>query len=230
MAKLYLEVKNQTLSVRCDIDRIVENSINYLEYEIAFSEDWAQYTTKKIIVTYRGNTYERNIDNNKIPYEALCTPGFSISVLGFYLVGGKIEGRNVTNEVLIKVHPSGKLSGNNATDITPDATWTEEMENRIDILEEISGLSGAKDLVSRVKTNESDIATIQEEISVLPQIKEDILTLETNYTTQEEKLIKVQSISNTNKDNIDKLQEDMLKLEIVTKIEDKILVMQYKNS
>lgn len=122
MAKLYLEVTNQTLKVHSDIDRIIEGSINYLDYElIIHTDDWSPDLTRKIVVAHNKKSWEQNYPTNEaervIPLGAINTPGFSITVVGekIEVVNGepRIVEQIPTNEIVVKVYPSGNLHGDN---------------------------------------------------------------------------------------------------------------------
>lgn len=131
MAKLYLEIKNQTLSVRCDIERIVEKSINYLEYEIIATDDW-EGLAKKVIVTYNNGKDREEHTDGKIKNKVIQAPGFTISVVGYKLKtvpATETEPQKVitslqipTNEVFVKIHSSGPTEGENTSDeeLEPD--------------------------------------------------------------------------------------------------------------
>lgn len=168
MAKLILDIKNQTLTVRCDIDRIVENSVNYLEYEIKPSSDWAGYTTQ-VIVTCQSGTYR--IPGEKIPNYVLLSPGFSIGVIGIISSNGfdndgnpikPIDYRITTNPVFIQVHPSCAMEAIKAPSREELALeWAEAIEESIKELQEIAGLSeSAKGIYKRLEKVEDEVESV----------------------------------------------------------------------
>lgn len=168
MAKLYLDIKNQTLTVRCDIDRIVENSVNYLEYEINTTSDWAGYTAQ-VIVTCQSGTYR--IPGEKIPNYVLLSPGFSIGVIGIISSNGfdndgnpikPIDYRITTNPVFIQVHPSCAMEVIKAPSREELALeWAEAIEESIKELQEIAGLSeSAKGIYKRLEKVEDEVESV----------------------------------------------------------------------
>jgi hypothetical protein len=131
MAKLTLDIKNQTLTVRCDIDRIVENSVNYLEYEINTTSDWNNLS-KVVIVTYNDGKNSEAHSDGKIKNQLIRAPGFLISVVGTGTVKDPNTGEEKTltiptNEVLVKIYPSGRLSGDDNPSEEPEPGFGERM-------------------------------------------------------------------------------------------------------
>ena len=71
MAILTFKVKGQTLTVESKINKIVENSVNYLDYEIIYDDKkWDPPLAKKIVVTYDKKTYEIFGDKIAILFDA----------------------------------------------------------------------------------------------------------------------------------------------------------------
>lgn len=229
MAKLYLEVKNQTLTVRSDIERIVENSINYLEYEVNFkTDDWEKYITKEIIITYDGEIHKRNLLEGKtIPYEVIHAPGFTIHLVGTNIVGEKITDRITTNVVPVQVFPGGKLEGEIPDSELPDAdflTQFKDLQNKVNInTTDIEGLdTRVRDLeenfadIEKLTSLESKISSIEAEISDLDDIRNDV---KDNIHDIEEINTTLLSLDNSIKD-----------LEITAKIKNNILVIDYNKN
>jgi hypothetical protein len=202
MATLTLNIKNQTLSVQCDFDRIVENSINYLNYKIESSSDWAGYTTQ-VIVTCQSGTYR--IPGEKIPNYVLLSPGFSIGVIGIISSDGfdndgnpikPIDCRITTNPVFIQVHPSCAMEAIKAPSREELALeWAEAIEESIKELQEIAGLSeSAKGIYKRLEKVEEEVESVNN-------------TLDEHTTNISENASEIQ----TNKDNIEKNASDIIK-------------------
>ena len=202
MAKLYLDIKNQTLTVRCDIDRIVENSVNYLEYEINTTSDWNNLS-KVVIVTYNNGKNSEAHSDGKIKNQLIRAPGFSISVVGTGTIKDPNTGEEKTltiptNEVLVKIYPSGRLSGDNNPSEEPEPGFGE-----------------------RMTAVEADIKLIQEQLPAegeLQKIRDQNAEIQNSFTTINNTLGEhTTSISEnaseiqTNKDNIEKNANDIIK-------------------
>lgn len=203
MAKLTLDIKNQTLTVRCDIDRIVENSVNYLEYEINTTSDW-DGLTKKVIISYNNgkNSVEPEEEDNLIPYEAIIAPGFSVNVVGYHSEGegedAKITKRIMTNEVLIKVYPGGKTNGQNKPQTLPGA----DSEDRLRAVEQ-----KVSDLETRVPA-EGELQTIRDQNA---EIQNSFTTINNTLGEHTTSISENASEIQTNKDNIEKNASDIIK-------------------
>lgn len=203
MAKLTLDIKNQTLTVRCDIDRIVENSVNYLEYEINTTSDW-DGLTKKVIISYNNgkNSVEPEEEDNLIPYEAIIAPGFSVNVVGYHSEGegedAKITKRIMTNEVLIKVYPGGKTNGQNKPQTLPGA----DSEDRLRAVEQ-----KVSDLETRVPTKE-ELQTIRDQNA---EIQNSFTTINNTLGEHTTSISENASEIQTNKENIEKNASDIIK-------------------
>ena len=106
MANLYLSVKGQTLTVKSDIDRIVENSINYLKINIDTSQDseWSDPDLKiKCILSNKEEEPSTFYANNYITKDFLKAPGFVV-----HLVGYKLNEDGKTYKKLIPAVDRGK--------------------------------------------------------------------------------------------------------------------------
>lgn len=148
MAILTFRVKGQTLTVESKIDKIVENSINYLDYEIIYDDEkWDSPLAKKVVVTYDKKAYE--IFGDKIPSQVIHAPGFTVSVVG-YKSGS--EGNSgiiiTTSPVAIKVFPSGAIEGTIPEDTAIDLSVAEQLNEKIEIqANEIKNNYLSKDLL-----------------------------------------------------------------------------------
>lgn len=232
MAKLYLEVTNQTLVVHSDIERIVENSLNYLEYEIINkTDDWDSFV-KKIVVTYDNDSWEHSypsVEEERVIHPgAIHAPGFTISVVGTKTEDKDgetvVTGRIPTNSVVIKVWPSGSINGDNVqhdfpgepadfeTQFNTYKAKTDDHEQRIQAIEDRTlDEEKIKKLQEDISTNTSNIEALKKEVETNTS---SIETLNTNI--------------NTIQTDISTIKTDIQKLEIITKIENNILVMEYK--
>lgn len=148
MAILKLIVEGQTLKVKSEIDKIVENSINYLDYELILNDaHWNEKgLAKEVIVTYDGNSY--SCIDGVIPNSIIHPPGFLISVVGTKNIENEqeeqiIDRRITTFPVLISVSPSGKI---------------DNLSNKEEIPEESDY---ATQLLSLIQNNSSDIAKLR---------------------------------------------------------------------
>ena len=148
MAILTFRVKGQTLTVESKIDKIVENSINYLDYEIIYDDEkWDSPLAKKVVVTYDKKTYE--FFGDKIPSQVIHAPGFRVSVIG-YKSGSETDSGIIitTSPVAIKVFPSGAIEGTIPEDTAIDPSVAEQLNEKIEIqANEIKNNYLSKDLL-----------------------------------------------------------------------------------
>jgi hypothetical protein len=137
MAKLTLDVKNQTLTVHSDIEKIVEKSVNYLEYEVFTTDDW-EGLSQKVIVTYNNGKRAEEHTEGLIKNQVIHSPGFTISVVGYEkefftdpLTGMETE-RTIrqitTNGVPIRVYPCGHTSGDDNPSEEPGPGFGKRLE------------------------------------------------------------------------------------------------------
>ena len=78
MAILTFEVKGQTLTVKSSIGKIVENSVNYLDYDII--ADWGADITRNLIIS-SGNISAMQKINEPIDESLIKAPGFQATVI-----------------------------------------------------------------------------------------------------------------------------------------------------
>lgn len=155
MAILTFKVKGQTLTVESKINKIVENSVNYLDYEIIYDDEkWDPPLAKKVVVTYDKKTYE--IFGDKIPSQVIHTPGFTVSVIGYKSDSEDDSGIIITTyPVAIKVFPSGVIKGTIPEDTAIDSSVAEQLNEKIEIqANEIKNNYLSKDLL-RILINEN---------------------------------------------------------------------------
>lgn len=233
MAKLYLEVKNQTLSVRCDIDRIVENSVNYLEYEVIFrTEDWNSITGKRIVITYNnGKSIKQQslTDEKIIPHEALHSPGFAISLVGENTSSGKVVNRIPTSQVYIKVYPSGEIYGDNVQVEFPSASF----ESQFDELKGIVEVNTEKieDLEQSIGNTEN-WAALREDVNKIETETIPSLREETNVALAaiEGSIGTTNSNLETTNSNLETLSQKVDGLKIASKVENNVLYIYYEDT
>lgn len=82
--QIQYSVTNQKLE-RLDSNKVVENSVDYLQIKFTFTEDWNN-TTKIAFFTYGSETYSEVIGEDGtcyVPVEANKYPGFSFSLTGY---------------------------------------------------------------------------------------------------------------------------------------------------
>jgi hypothetical protein len=96
--------------------RLVADSKKYLVAKVAFeSEEWKRGRLVYVLFTHKGKTYKRILGADKelgfdecyIPAEVIKAPGFTLSMV--------CDDRITTNEIAIKLEPSG---------------YTEDIENQ----------------------------------------------------------------------------------------------------
>lgn len=111
MAKLLLKINGQTLTAQYDIPKIVEGSIQYLDYEVQYStkdKDWNSCDNIEVFFTHDGDTPPPGVKKGKIPSSVIQTPGFTVAILG-----KKGSDYQITTEpITIRVYPSGNFESN----------------------------------------------------------------------------------------------------------------------
>ena len=254
MAKLTLDIKNQTLTVRCDIDRIVENSVNYLEYEINTTSDW-DGLTKKVIISYNNgkNSVEPEEEDNLIPYEAIIAPGFSVNVVGYHSEGegedAKITKRIMTNEVLIKVYPGGKTNGQNKPQTLPGADSEDrlraveqkvsDLETRVPTKEELQTIRDQNAEIQNSFTTINNTlgehtTSISENASEIQQVGNNLATLESSIQEEFDEVNSLIGTTNSNLEttnsNLETLSQKVDGLKIASKVEDNVLYIYIENT
>ena len=202
MAKLTLDIKNQTLTVRCDIDRIVENSVNYLEYEINTTSDWNNLS-KVVIVTYNNGKNSEAHSDGKIKNQLIRAPGFSISVVGTGTVKDPNTGVEKTltiptNEVLVKIYPSGRLSGDNNPSEEPEPGFGERMD----------AVEADIKLIKEQIPAEGELQTIRDQNA---EIQNSFTTINNTLGEHTTSISENASEIQTNKENIEKNASDIIK-------------------
>lgn len=128
MAKLLLKVNEQSLTVEYDIPKIVENSINYLKYEVKIpdgSKTWERCEGFQIFFTgENGSLLPLTTLSGNIPSEVIKAPGFAVTVVGT----GADNYFVPTESVVIQVFPNDTY--NNVIDPPEGETlqkWYEEL-------------------------------------------------------------------------------------------------------
>jgi hypothetical protein len=110
MATLKIKVQGQSLHISSDIPKIVEDSINYLQYEIEYSEDWQDYS-KTVYFSredytspgYSGGGVGLSFSGGVVDSGVITSPGFVIAILGAK------GGQQITTEPgVVRVYPTGK--------------------------------------------------------------------------------------------------------------------------
>ena len=202
MAKLTLDIKNQTLTVRGDIDRIVENSVNYLEYEINTTSDWNNLS-KVVIVTYNNGKNSEAHSDGKIKNQLIRAPGFSISVVGTGTVKDPNTGEEKTltiptNEVLVKIYPSGRLSGDNNPSEEPEPGFGERM----------TAVEADIKLIKEQIPAEGELQTIRDQNA---EIQNSFTTINNTLGEHTTSISENASEIQTNKENIEKNASDIIK-------------------
>jgi len=181
MAILTLKVKGQTLTVESEIDRIVENSVNYLDFEIIRDdENWEDLATK-VIVTYDKKAWEAF---TIIPSETIHSPGFTISIIGYRKPG--TNGDNDLGEIVttypvaVKVFPSGATNGSDPEDTAIELSTAEELNAKIDNVK-YQANEKIDDLTEKITTLSDENKEINEEIT---KINEEIVSLSENVSNK----------------------------------------------
>lgn len=253
MAKLFLEIKNQTLTVRSDIERIVENSINYLEYEFNTTPDWVGLS-KVVIVTYNKGKDSESHSEGQIKNQVIRAPGFSITVIGSGTVVDPVSGATKqikipTNEVFVTVYPSGPLTGDDNPSEEPLPGFGERMERaeaEINAIKKIIPAEGELDAIRKKNQEiEDNFKTINNSISKnrqyiadnaanIEKVQVSVEKTEKNLTNLKESIQEDfdevnGSIRDTNS-NLETLSQKVDGMKIVSKVENNVLYIYYENT
>lgn len=157
MAILTFEVKGQTLTVKSSIGRIVENSVNYLNYDIVTSDpDWMGLAKKLIITTSEGATEIGESEQEYIPNKKIISPGFQVSIVGYSTneTGEELDKRITTYPIFISVSPAGPLKGADPDNSLPVPSEGEVINDTFnEVFEEIQKTNDTINEISNNKTN-----------------------------------------------------------------------------
>lgn len=137
---LYGEVQRQRLKIIKDF--VVADTIDYLEMQFSFSEDWAGLS-KWAHFSTMGRTYDIPLTDNRIRKEDHLN--LSAGIWAVYLHGnefaeGLVVERITTNAVVMRVEPTGTLDGEPFPEMP--ASETERILARLARLEAGGGGSG----------------------------------------------------------------------------------------
>ena len=148
MANLYLSVKGQTLTVKSDIDKIVENSINYLKINIDTSQDseWSDPNLNIKCILSNKEESSAFYANNYITKDFLKAPGFVVHLVGYKLKASngdeKIYEKLIpTNPVVVNIYSTGVLDADDEPEAEIEAGWADKVLSDIDTRLE-TGLAG----------------------------------------------------------------------------------------
>ena len=127
---LNLSVEGQKLSCDGEERFLVENAINYLEFVVNFSDEWAGLS-KQIFFTQKNYTVGiKNMANGHVPSEVIRAPGFSISIIGEKFEGEELKTRITTNPIHIPLNVSGPLR-ENLSHVPEQQSTIQELQNSI---------------------------------------------------------------------------------------------------
>ena len=135
MANLYLSVKGQTLTVKSDIDKIVENSINYLKINIDTSQDseWSDPDLNIKCILSNKEKSSTFYENNYITEDFLKAPGFVVHLVGYELNedGETYKKLIPTNPVVVNIHSTGVLEADPEPDKEIAAEWVDKVVSSV---------------------------------------------------------------------------------------------------
>ena len=135
MANLYLSVKGQTLTVKSDIDKIVENSINYLKINIDTSQDseWSDPDLNIKCILSNKEKSSTFYENNYITEDFLKTPGFVVHLVGYELNedGETYKKLIPTNPVVVNIHSTGVLDTDDEPEDEIAAEWVDKVVSSV---------------------------------------------------------------------------------------------------
>ena len=131
MANLYLSVKGQTLTVKSDIDRIVENSINYLKINIDTSQDseWSDPNLNIKCILSNKEKSSAFYENNYVTKDFLKAPGFVAHLIGYSLNEDGETYKKVipTNPVIVTIYPTGVLNAKDEPEEEIESGWADKV-------------------------------------------------------------------------------------------------------
>lgn len=195
MAILTFEVKGQTLTVKSSIERIVEKSIDYLNYDVKINEPEWEDCAIHLIITNEKNLskdilYTKNADeDNYIPKDAILAPGFQVTIIGKKTEKtGETEEDIIikqipTNPIYIQVYPAGAINGEKITESDVPEDFVGRVYSQINNIDSAldktnNNLSDSQAIIEK---NKSDILDINNELN---QLKEENSTHNTMIENQ----------------------------------------------
>ena len=191
MAILTFEVKGQTLTVKSSIGRIVENSVNYLNYDIVTSDpDWIGLAKKLIITTSEGATEIGESEQEYIPNKKIISPGFQVSIVGYSIneTGEELDKRITTYPIFISVSPAGPLEGSNPENKLPVPSEGDEINESFNkVYEEIGKKADQSALDAHISNKVSSFVGNEGDKNKYPTIKavEEKLKMDAPSITRE---------------------------------------------
>lgn len=188
---------------------VVANSVEYLTVEIEFSSEWENCANTVVFKTSAGEAFSVRLEENGIctvPWEVIAQPYFSMSIYGIYE-----ETRITTNEVIVKVEPSGYAEGKTPQPPTPSVY--EKISNQLNSLgtaaqKNVGNLAGEIPIINSYGKLDS---------AILPRIPEEITDLlgilpinqgGTGATTENEALSNLGAANTEDIGNVDDLETD----------------------
>jgi hypothetical protein len=123
MAILTFKIKGQTLSIKSKIDKLVENSINYLTYDILLESDdgWEGCGINIFFTSFLGKTIKIPVttlgESYNVPKEVIKAPGFMVNMIGSKATKENEEGIVITTQpIFVSVVEGGKSEGIEASE------------------------------------------------------------------------------------------------------------------
>lgn len=195
-------------------EKIVANSVNYLEVEFSFdkaSKDWDGLDKFAEFIWDR-KSYIAELQTQLkfyIPWQVIKTPGFTVSVFGRKKVtigNTTVVSKQITTDpVPVKVYPSGNLQGLFADEETNEV-YIAVAEEALDNSEK--ALKMAMDSAAKVDQLRTDIDNISKDIEDALNLTDKFNTfvkkVDTALVTQDQT---IKGLENTTKDHTKKLQD-----------------------
>jgi hypothetical protein len=182
MPVLKFSVIGQDLHLAPFKEKIVANSVNYLEIEFSFERASLDWEGLNKFVEFVYNRKSKTIplgDNLKffVPEEVIKTPGFSVSVFG-RRGGSDSEKKQITTEVIpIKVYPSGLLNGDDIED-----------DNNIHLSIAEEALEKSKEALTAAQHSTTKVNELGKRIDLLEDDISAALTVASDFNALEEKV------------------------------------------
>lgn len=211
MAILTFKIKGQTLSIESKIDKVVENSVNYLTYKILLESDdgWEGCGINIFFTSFLGETIKFPVTtlgkSYNVPKEVIKTPGFMVNMIGSKGTKEGEEGVVITTQpIFVSVVGGGKSEGIEASETNITQSTIEALNTSIAGLgEDLTDLETAlnssitrleKDLTdSKIALNSSitglgdNLTNLEETLNTsIAGLEKDLTNLETALNEKED--------------------------------------------
>lgn len=188
MAILTFKIKGQTLSIESKIDKVVENSVNYLTYKILLESDdgWEGCGINIFFTSFLGETIKFPVTtlgkSYNVPKEVIKTPGFMVNMIGSKATKEGEEGVVITTQpIFVSVVGGGKSEGIEVSETNITQSTIEALNTSIAGLgEDLTDLETA--LNSSITRLEKDLTNLEIALNEKEDINNKTITIDRNST------------------------------------------------